>query len=84
ASPDLVPIPSGQCHLSRALPAALWLHQSTTILLILCLCVNWMSATAYYGGFGSSSYWVQSLLTSNKTAWLFGSSCPLAPPSTAT
>lgn len=30
ASPDLVPIPSGQCHLSRVLPAILWRHQSTT------------------------------------------------------
>lgn len=30
---DLVLFPSGQCHLSRALPAILWLHHSTTIVI---------------------------------------------------
>ena len=33
AGPGLVPIPSGRCHLSRVLPAVLWLQHSTTIVI---------------------------------------------------
>lgn len=33
AGPDLVPIPSGKCHLSWVPPAMLWLHHSTTIVI---------------------------------------------------
>lgn len=55
AGPDMVPVPSGWCHLSPFLPAALWLHHSTTIVIKMVIFV-WRNKRDYF-----SKLWVEVL-----------------------
>lgn len=47
AGPEFVPIPSGRCHLSRVLPATLWLHHSATIVIKMVIFV-WGNKRDYF------------------------------------